>query len=210
MKSKSLKMLVAVGFAVAFASGILAANLGSATSNAQPANKMAASGSAIVYSQPGQVVTLLTGSLKTSSLEDIVVSASMECDILTSVTTVGNDDTFAFGEVLAWIEVDGHPIPVGWTDNGADAGKVVFCNRAHEQTTSGFDVDKNATITSFIQTRSANSFTWTALNLASGDHTVELKAFLTETASNHGVAKALVGKRSLVVEPTKLANNAVI
>ncbi|MEA3199936.1 MAG: hypothetical protein QOE90_1364 [Thermoplasmata archaeon] len=210
MSPKSLKAVVAVGFALAFATGMYAATLAGADSNAQPADKMAAAGSAVAYSQPGQVVTLLSGQMKTSSPEDLVITASMECDILTSVTTTGNDDSSAFGQVVAWIEIDGHPVPVGWDDTGADAGKVVFCNRAHQQTTSGFTVDNNATITSFIQTRSANSFQWTSLNLGSGQHTVELKALLTQTSTNNGVAKALVGKRSMTVEPTKLANNAVV
>lgn len=210
MSPKTFRMLLAAGFVAAFVGGVFAATVVGADSNAQPADKMSASGSAVQYSQPGQVVTLLSGQMKTSSPEDLVITASMECDILTSVTTTGNEDSSAFGQVLAWVEIDGHRVPVASDDTGSDAGQVVFCNRAHEQTTSGFTVEKNATITSFIQTRSANSFQWTSLNLGSGTHTVELKTLLTTTTTNNGVAQALVGKRSLVVEPTKLANNAVI
>jgi len=202
--------ILALGLALSFAAGMLVASHVQADSNAQPADKMAAAGSAVAYSQPGAIVTLLTGQMKTSGPEDVVVTASMECDILTSVTTTGNDDSSAFGQVLAWIEIDGQRVPVGWDDTGSDAGQVVFCNRAHQQTTSGFTVDTNATITSFLQTRSANSFQWTKLNLGAGQHTIELKALLTETSTNHGIAKALVGKRSLTVEPTKLANNAIV
>lgn len=204
------KVLLVPLVVLAFVAGAFASTLGQADSNAQPADKMAASGSAVQFSKPGEVVTLLTGHMKTSSPEDAVITVSMECDILTSVTTVGNDDQSAFGQVLAWVEIDGHAVPVASDDNAADAGQVVFCNRAHQQTTSGFDVDKNATIKTFLQTRSANAFSWTALNLGSGDHTIELKTLLTQTATNNAVAQALVGKRTLVVEPVKLANNAVI
>lgn len=210
MAIRSLKTLVAGALALAFVTGFLVANLGGAASNAQPADKMAVSGSAISISQPGEDVVLLTGSMKTSSPEDAVVTVSLECDILTSVTTVGNDDQSAFGQVQVWVTIDGHVVPVSGDDAGADAGKVVFCNRAHQQTTSGFAFDKNATIKTFLQTRSANSFQWTTLDLGAADHVIEVHALLTQTATNNAVAKAVVGKRSLTVEPTKLANNAVI
>src|SRR5581483_2458556 len=152
MSPKSMKTLVAIGLALAFGTGMLAATLVGADSNAQPADKMAVSGSALSYSTPGADVTLLTGEMKTSSPEDAFITASAECDILTQVTTVGNDDQSAFGQVEMWVTVDGAPIPVAADDNGADAGHVVFCNRAHEQTTSGFNFDKNATISTYLDT----------------------------------------------------------
>jgi hypothetical protein len=190
--------------------GAYAAGLSHADSNAQPADKMAVSGSALSLSGPGTVITLLTGEMKTSSPEDAVVTVSMECSILTNVTTVGNDDSRAFGQIEAWVEVDGAPIAVSSDDTGDGAGHVVFCDRAHEQSTSGFNFDKNATISSYLATRTANAFTWTTLNLGAGDHTFVVKATLTQTATNNAVAQAAIGKRTLVVEPTKLANDATI
>ncbi len=209
MHTSTLKTLLAVGFAAAFVGGIFASHIVGADSNAQPADKMAVAGSALAYSSPGQAVTLLAGAMKTSSPEDVVVSVSLECAIITQVTTVGNDNSQAFGQVKVWVELDGTPIPVS-SDDTTDAGQVTFCDRAHQQTTSGFNADKNATITTYLSTRDANAFQWISLNLGAGDHTFVVKATLTQTASNNAIAQALVGKRTLVVEPTKLANNAVI
>ena len=181
-------------------------------SNAQPADKMAVSGSAVTVSGPGVEVPILAGHMKTSSPEDVIVTVSLECDILTNVTTTGDGSSSAMGRVKVWVELDGTPIPVSSDDNGTDAGKVVFCDRTHQQTTRGFNnpIEQDDTISSFLQTRTSNSFQWISLNLGSGDHTFVVKGTLTQTATNNAVAKAVVGKRTLTVDPTKLANNAVI
>src|SRR5438477_84661 len=78
-------------------------------------------------------------------------------------------------------------IPDAADDDGAP-GHVVLCNRAHQQTTSIFDRadHKNETISSFIETRSANSFQWIDLNLGSDTHTFVVWATLTKTVTNHG------------------------
>jgi len=204
------KQLLAIGIALVAVLVIVPSQLSIAQSSAQPANKMAVAGSALSYSGPGTAVTLLTGSMKTSNTEDAVVTVSAECDILTQVETTGNDDSRAFGQIEIWVEIDGTPIPVASDDTGADAGHVVFCNRAHEQTTSGFTFDSNATIKTFQDTRTANSFQWITLNLAAGTHVFDVKATLTTTATNNAVAQAVVGKRTLTVDPTQLAVNAAI
>jgi hypothetical protein len=115
------------------------------------------------------------------------------------------------------------------------AGHVVFCNRANRMKTEGFD-DNAATsdllIRSYNRSRSANGFNWGALNVgvsqADGGYDdplngknlidVELHARLadsltdTKTTDNNGTdspfAKAAVGKRTLYVEPVKMAQQA--
>lgn len=174
-----------------------------------PADKVAAAGSTIEVSDPGEIVSILDGRMKTSAPTDLLISVSLECSILTNVTTVGNDDSYAFGRIEAWVEIDGVPVGV----NAGDDGRVVMCDRAHRQTTSLFD-DDDATISSYLKTRSAHSFNWIALNLGSGEHDIVVKALLTEETTTAGagsaVADAVIGKRTLVAEPTKMANDIVI
>jgi hypothetical protein len=115
------------------------------------------------------------------------------------------------------------------------AGHVVFCNRANRMKTEGFD-DNTATsdliIRSYNRSREANGFNWGALNVgvsqADGGYDdplngknlidVELHARLsdsltdTKTTDTNGAdspfAKAAVGKRTLYVEPVKMAQQA--
>jgi hypothetical protein len=195
---------------IAFLSAGFAANA-QTSGSPQPADKMAVAGSALEIGTPGQALTLLTGTMKTSAFEDAVITVSAECSILTSVTTVGNDDQKAFGQVEVWVELDGTAIPVASDDTGNSTGHVVFCNRAHEQETMNFPPDaSNATIKSYLDTRNSDAFTWITLNIPAGDHTFVVKATLTTTATNHAIAQVAVGKRTLVVDPTHLAVNAEI
>lgn len=177
-----------------------------AAANHTPANKMAVAGASIDIGEPGETLDLLTGTIKSGGPSDLVISLSLECSILTQVGTVGNDFSQAKASIVAWVEIDGVPVGV----NAGDNGEVVFCDRVHEQETSLFD-DENATIRSFLETRTANAFNWVAMNLGSGDHTIVAKARLTtETEGDLALADAVVGKRTLVVEPTKLAGDVVL
>lgn len=61
-----------------------------------------------------------------------------------------------------------------------------------------------------MSTRQANAFNWLALNIGSGVHTLDVKAELTQEATDRAVAEAVIGNRTVIVEPTKLANDATI
>lgn len=61
-----------------------------------------------------------------------------------------------------------------------------------------------------LATRSANGFEWISLDVGRGVHTIEVKAQLTESVECVGRAQSAVGKRTLVVQPMKLANDATI
>src|ERR1051325_659483 len=195
--------------AACFVGAVAAVSLVSPVSaDHMPADKMMAKGATIEVTGPGVTHTILTGTMRTSNPSDLILSVTLECSILTNVTTTGHDDAQACGRVEVWVEVDQVAVPV----DGGDSGHVVFCDRAHQQHTSGFDGldDNKETITSYLKTRTANAFNWATLDVGSGIHTIEAKPLLTETHVNKGVAQAAIGARTLVVEPSKMANDAVI
>lgn len=208
---------VAALIAVALAGLVAGATMfAGAAGNSQPADKMAVGGSDVVIMQTqlvegrsSQVATLLTGTMKTSGPTDLVLSVTLECALWTDLSVVGNADSQAIASVNVWVEIDGVPVQVSSGDNAEDAGRVTFCDRAYRMETLNFE-NENQTINTFIETRNANGFNWISLNLGSGTHTIEVKAELDAEVTGMGTAKAAVGKRTIVVDPVKLANNAVI
>lgn len=206
MTKSPLQILTALTAAGLVGAVVAATFLAPAMATHSPANKLSVTGATIEITEPGEVADILVGSMKTSGPTDVIVSLSLECSILTTVTTVGNDVSEAQGKIVAWVEIDGVPVGV----NAGDNGEVVMCDRTHRQTTSLFD-DDDATIESYQATRSAHSFNWVGLNLGSGEHTIVAKALLTEvTSDDDAFADAVIGKRTLVVEPTKLANDITV
>lgn len=171
----------------------------------QPANKTSIASSTVEIFGPQERVTLLSTSIKTASPTDLVVQVTAECDILTRLSTVGNDVAEASAAIRMWVELDGAPVVVNSAEAAEDAGRVTFCDRIHQQQTSDFD-DEDATIEQFLQTRSANAFNWIALDVGHGVHTVEIVGTLTQETAGDATAQGIVGKRTLVVEPMMLAH----
>jgi hypothetical protein len=171
----------------------------------QPANKTSIASSAVEIFGPQERVTLLSTTIKTASPTDVVIQVTAECDILTQLTTVGNDVAEASAAIRMWVELDGVPVVVNSAEPAEDAGKVTFCDRIHKQTTSDFD-DEDATIEQFLKSRSANAFNWISLDLGHGTHTVEIIGTLTQETAGDATAQGVVGKRTLVVEPMMLAH----
>lgn len=200
-----------------------------------PANKVAASGESISPVEPAATTpgigsdanNILTARLKTSSPTDLVLAVTLECSLITEVvvpgstaqgtTSSGNTE----GQIRIWIVVDdtyivpimdgtgtvkGHAI-------GTDSDKVTFCNREHrvavtdaEDARDGVDRQEH-----YLRTKDANAFNWIALNLGSGIHQIDVRADFTSAYDATGSSSSgLVGNRSLVVTPTKLANDATI
>ncbi|HEX7166183.1 MAG TPA: hypothetical protein VF230_04295 [Acidimicrobiales bacterium] len=174
----------------------------------EPADKVSASGSAGIVVSPGSNVTLMSERIRTSSPSDLILGVTAECVITTELTTVGNDLETAEAQVRIWIEVDGVVVPVS-ADDTADPGKVTFCDRLDERETTVFD-DEDATIRTLQRTGNANGFNWLKLNTGSGIHTIEVKADLTHAATDGADALAAVGKRTLIIEPVKAANDETI
>jgi hypothetical protein len=156
------------------------------------------------------------------------VGAKGSYDPLTSTTAINTSST-ATGQVIVWVELDGQPLPVttqnpyagvaGVTDDiyGYMNGPIVFNSRAFNLSTQNLTLGQQIAL--FIKTRSANSFQWFATNVGNGDHTVVVKANLvTDTAQTVGgstdftyttpAASAMIGQRTLNVEPLHLMNSA--
>lgn len=194
----------------------------------QPADKIAVSASTIQEfstpldpAAPPPVVTLLRGTIKTSSPTDLIFLVALECTIFTDIKTVGDDESGASAHVDVWVTVDGAPVPVTSiaANGGPDDGKITFCDRAFRRVTTGFEgddenQDANNTIEDFLSTKSTHGFNWLRLNLGNrpSPHVIEVKATITHSLQGNklGRAQAIVGKRTLFVLPAKLANDASI
>lgn len=187
--------VVSVGLTVNFASA-----------GHQPADKVAAAGSAEKVMGPGEEVVLMSEQVRTSNTADLILGVTAECVITTELTTVGNDSQSAEGRVQTWIEIDGEPVPVSSDDPD---GKVTYCDQLEERETTLFD-DEDATIRTLDRQGTANGFNWLALDVGHGVHTIEVKADLVTNASEGASAMAAVGKRTLIVEPTHAANDEVV
>lgn len=195
--------IIALGVAIAaMLTALFYANRESAQSATNlPADKVTVTGDKPDIVSPGTNVTLLGPvQMRTSTPEDLVFHVSAECSILNHIENVGNNTATSQGQVRVWVEVDGQPVGVVPGHQGAsDDGKVVFCNRTYSRTTSGFT--EQETISDYLNTREANAFNWSSLNTGNGIHTIVVKGDLTATATN-GTAQAVVGNRTLVVDPT--------
>lgn len=181
---------------------------GKAEANHEPANKVSASGSTTEVTGPGEAVTILSEQVRTSNPTDLILSVSLECSITTDVTTVGSDDQTAVGDIKVWVEIDGQPVLVSTDD--AEGGKVTFCNRTYQRQTSLGSDDEQDSIRTFIETRTANAFNWMALDVGSAIHTIEVKAQLVTQSTANASALAVIGNRTLIVEPTKSANDETV
>lgn len=196
------------------------------TAESQPANKMAVAGSAVVAqstslgsSDNSGWTTIMAGTIKTSNPTDLVIQHTQECSIVTNVKLSSNGGTTESSTAGQKVRVliDGQPVPVF----SGDDGEVTFCDRAFKiETNILHQIQDLCTVTNstcdesyfnaYLSTKSAHGFNWIALNVGSGVHTIEIQSLLYSEASTNGEASVVVGKRSLVVEPTHLAVNAEI
>jgi len=190
-------------------------------SGSGPANKTTAAGSGVEMLQSDFAdteagTTILSASLKTSKPTDLLLTISLECALWTEVvSTTIQDHPMGFSpvgraeaHVTVWVEVDGVPVKVASDDPD---GKVVFCDRVHEQEVSDTDDSTgNWTLRQYLETRSANSFEWIHLDSGSGVHTVTVKADIQSYNTEGSFAQGAIGKRTLVIEPVKFANDATI
>jgi hypothetical protein len=195
-------------WAILFALAALALFLGAMAqpvlATQEPANKVSAAGSETEVIGANQTEVILSEKVKTSKPSDLILGVTLECAITTELTTVGDDTETATSEIRVWVEIDGKPVPVSQAD--ADRGQVVFCNRTDErQTTLGGD-DTSDSIRTFLEERLSNGFNWMALNVGSATHEIVVKASLMTTETAGANAIAVIGNRTLIVEPTMSAN----
>lgn len=187
-----------------------------------PANKVAASGSETEVIGPNKSAVVLSETVKINNPTDLILGVSLECAILTQVTNSANGvKERAFGEIKIQVTINGTPVPVSAEDT--DKGSVVFCNRAQEQQwtdstapTVGGD-DGGDKLRQYLDTRTANAFNWMALNVGTtyggtedNVHKIEVVATWTTDATAGAIAEAVVGNRTLVLEPVKAANREAV
>jgi hypothetical protein len=215
----SAALIAVLGLAAAVA----LAPLTSAGADHMPANKVAAAGSGIEHlSTPvtggagSETVDLMSGRLRATNVTDLLIEVNAECALWTDVATVGSDDQQAFAQVKVWVEMvnqetgETRVVPVASDDEGEDAGKVVFCDRTYQRVTRFHGDDEDHEIDTFLRTRSANSFTWVDLNVGRGIWEIVVKAEINKQATSLGTANAAIGKRTLIVQPERFANDAQI
>jgi hypothetical protein len=214
----------AVGAIAIAVPATLAAGSGSGT----PANKAVAAASKTAVVAPGANEAIMSATFKTSKPEDLLISVSAECSILTNTVihggpTATTDSASAGGRIRIWLELDGKIVPLQSTSTppqdpaaqpaGDETDKITFCDQVHQRSVTDNETDKDGTdgSTDYLLTKSSAAFNWVRLNAGSGDHTLVVKAdLILDTATADSNAQAVIGNRTLVIEPTKLANNAVI
>jgi len=184
---------------------LLVVPLQNATANHLPADKIGVAGSAIQEVGPGEKV-LLTSTLRNSTPTDLMIQVTSECALWTNITSPSSE---AVASVTVWVTLDGVPVPVTSdpAQGGPDDGKVVFCNRDFKILAL---LSPQELIQLCLSSKSANAFNWVAMNVGNGIHTIEVRASLDQRVTGIGFAQAAVGKRTLIVEPAKLANDASI
>lgn len=210
-----MKKRLAVGAAGTVAVLATLSVSGAFAGGGSPADKVVAGGDKTVVMAPQSGATIMTATMSTSKPTDLMLSVTLECSILTTVTNVGTSTASATGQVRVWVEVDRQIVPVqsistppqNTPPGGDDSDKAVFCERTH--TVDFMPATETETIKQYQATKNANAFNWLRLNVGSGSHTIEVKADLSSSATN-GSAEAVIGNRTLVVEPTKMANDAII
>lgn len=154
-------------------------------------------------------VELLSATLRNSSPTDLVINVTGECALWTDIVS---PDSQAEGTIKVWVEIDGRKVPVTFDSNNdgvfndPDDGEVVFNHRTFQITSL---LSANV-LDLFLRTRAANAFNWVTMNVGSGIHTIKVMGRLDVNVTGAGTAKAAVGKRTLVIEPSKLANDATI
>ncbi|MBW3669956.1 MAG: hypothetical protein KY443_12185 [Actinobacteria bacterium] len=236
MRSKRATVVAALALAVGLVIGTAAG--GFAGGSGVPADKVTAAGSTLAIVAPGAAHDLLTATMRTSKPTDLILQVAAECEIYTSHTRDGKTTyNKAAGTVRVWVEIDNKIVPVtaissppqdGSTPEvGTDADKATFCEREEEYEktdNNSLCIADDALVLAgtgcemeewFQRVKSANAFNWVKMNVGSGIHTIKVRAdIITSTSATTpgeaSTARAAVGNRTLVVEPTKMANDAVI
>jgi hypothetical protein len=180
-----------------------------------PADKVTVAGSTMSVMNPNTTVTVLQATMKTSAPEDLILQLTAECSIVTSVTATSNAGTATgSGEVDMQVKIDGIPVAIVSTPGqnaqkpptSLDDGRVVFCNRVFSMTiTTTPPGSSTDTITTYEKSKATNAFNWAAFNIGqSAAHVITVDATFSTSDSSQ---QAVIGNRTLIVQPTSLALN---
>lgn len=210
---RTISTIVAAMLAAAIAFTAYTAQ--SSEAHHEPANKVAVAGSTIeVIGEEEGPVSIMQETMRVASPTDLGLLVQLECSLVTDVKTVGDDDQSAEAQFDVWVTVDGTPVPVATGDE--NEGRVTFCNRRYQRIVSGLnnatdtdDSDDDLTIETFLSTKSTHGFNWIALNTGrdgydkNNDNILDIQVWAdyTETETENGNAEAVIGNRTLIVQP---------
>ena len=179
--------------------------------------------------------TIISGTIKTSSPSDLFISHQQECAIHTELNLDSDNEsgTSAVREDIR-VLVDGNPVPISYSGDTL-ISDVTLCSRAYHIDTNvlstiddlctaveGIDgvtytCPEDIYFDSYIATKQAHGWTFVALDVGSGEHTVEVQALLADNitvkgknSKDSGAPTAPntvleVGKANLIVTEEKLA-----
>ena len=224
------KIFFAVSFAAILSISLAVASFAPMAIASNGANKTSFSADNLVLNTEGLAddgAVIASASIKTSTPKDLVVMFSEECSLFTEVRLKsGSSGSVSESQVRAaqsiYLEVDGQVVPIG----AGDDGKVTMCDRTYNISTNILDqiqklcsavgaIDGTTTceesyFKSFIDTKDAHGWNWVVLNLGAGEHTVEVYSEFVdeEGVIGDGTASVTVGKRSLIILPQNLSNDA--
>jgi len=171
---------------------------------AAPANKTSIGETELsILPDTADWVTIVKGTIKTSTPSDLIVSHNQECAIHTGLNL---DDSFEVGTSSiredVRLLVDGKIVPATFGDpitgDGLDGeGQITMCGRAYHIDTNvlstllglckafeggggDFVCPDTVFFESYIRTKQAHSWDWVVLNVGSGVHDVEVQAKLVK------------------------------
>jgi hypothetical protein len=168
------------------------------------------SGSAIYKLSWTCATDLLTVSGKYSNPTDLMIQFTAESALFTKISSGGPEEKgdIASAQLEVWVEIDGTEVRI--TESNSD-GSVVFNNREFGIKT--LNLPERSLIELYLSTRSANAFNWVQLNAGEldtdGDGELIIVVYGKVTTNKPNTeATAGVGKRVLIVEPTKMATGS--
>ena len=170
---------------------------------AAPANKSAFGGEGVGAIPPNVWTEIISGTIKTSTPSDLLVSHNQECTIHTGLNldTKNEDLTSAIREDIRLVvktegQDDRYINPVPLYVEGADYASVTMCGQAYHIDTNILStilelcefaefVNGTAVCTgdepyfnSYIRTKAAHGWNWVIPNLGQGEHTIVIEAIL--------------------------------
>jgi hypothetical protein len=184
----------------------------SAPTQHEPADKAQVAAANDRTVAPGTETTVLQETVRTSRPSDLMLQLSSECGVFIDRFEIPPATVqFAFGTVEARILVDGNPVPVTAATTGpppgpgtsSDDGWVELCERdfARAEFADPSVVNENG------EERGTQAFTWVRFNAGNGLHNIEVKVRFTQSSSGNITTSGRIGKRTLIIEPTKMPND---
>jgi hypothetical protein len=171
---------------------------------------------------PGEPTELLRAEFRTSARANALIRFDAECAILTALsgTTEEDGEVEARATLHAWVELDGQPVPVSREDG--DDGSIALCNGG--ETVASLEIDADEISEKYLRLRQTHGFSWAASEIGNGVHELRLLGQLEvsveggngdngdngdddDEAGAEASALALVGARTMIVEPHARPNN---